>query len=116
MAISKPLLNKRVSILRRTKSGDGQGGRKIGWEIIQEKVPARIVPLTPGELVEYEKLKYQASHRIFCSGAVAIMEDDRLLLGIRAFDVKGVVDPGEMGHHLELLCDEDRRGNKNVNR
>jgi head-tail adaptor len=43
-----------------------------------------------------------SSHRLFCLGTVTLTEQQRVKLGTRTFEIKGVNNPSNIDHHKEV--------------
>ncbi|HHV79087.1 MAG TPA: phage head closure protein [Firmicutes bacterium] len=101
----RQLLNQTVSIQRKERSPDGMGGWISDWVTVITTV-ARISPVSAKERIQYEQLQYPVTHKVYMLGSANVKPGDQIVFGARRFSVKGVTNPSEMGHHLEVLCEE----------
>jgi len=94
-----------ITIQRKTRTPDGMGG----WNTVSATVAstvARISPVSAKDRVQYEQLQYPVTHKVYVPGGTDVKPGDEVVLGTRKFSVKGVTNPSEVGHHLEVLCEE----------
>ncbi len=87
---------------------DGGGGRSDPWAdpVIVATVWGKIEPLTGGERLRAMQLQDRLSHRIVIRHRSGITAAMRVRFGARAFNIRAVIDLGERGRFLELLCEE----------
>ena len=97
------LLNQTATVLRKAEVPDGIGGFQDTWsEVGQAKV--RLSPVRGQKLILYQQAGFRVTHTAYAPGNADIRPGDRLQLGPRLFHVESVLNPSEMGHHLEVLC------------
>lgn len=93
----------------KTLSDDGTGGRTAAWvdgtPFIGRLSSVSVRESITNKLVSASLLSTVAvysSHRLFCLGTVAITELQRVKLGTRIFEIKGVNNPSNISHHKEV--------------
>uniref|UniRef100_A0A6H2A2B6 Putative head-tail joining protein n=1 Tax=viral metagenome TaxID=1070528 RepID=A0A6H2A2B6_9ZZZZ len=85
-----------------TSTDDGQGGVTESW-VDGTAFRGRLSSLPVAERMSADKLTTYASHKLFCNNqtiteAYRIRNSD----SSRYFEVKGIVNPSNSNHHLEL--------------
>ena len=99
------LLDRTVTIRRKTRVSDGMGGFKESWTDVGTSA-ARISPVSAKDRIQYEQLQYPVTHKVYLPGTADIRAGDQIVLGSRLFAVQGKTNPSEEGHHFEVLCEE----------
>lgn len=94
-----------VAIQRRTRIPDGAGSWTEDWTAVAATV-ARVSPISARDRLQYAQMEYPVTHKVYLPGSADVRPEDRIVLGGRTLAVKGVVNPSELGHHLEVLCEE----------
>ncbi|MGB9866719.1 MAG: phage head closure protein [Bacillota bacterium] len=94
-----------VTIQRKTRTPDGIGGWVTNWVTVTATV-ARVSPISAKDRLQYDQLQYPVTHKVYLPGTADVKPEDRIVLGNRMLVVKGIVNPAEIGHHLETLCEE----------
>jgi len=86
-----------------TETDDGQGGVVSTWAD-GTAFRGRLSSLPVAERMSADKLTVYASHKLFCDYASSLTEDDRIRNSdsTRYFSIKGIVNPSNSNHHLEL--------------
>jgi len=82
-------LNQRVDILEPVKSQDEYMTETTTWQVKQWHVPCRISPVSAREAVYYFRNGVEITHRMRCVN-FDIQETDRVRLGSRLFEIKGI--------------------------
>jgi SPP1 family predicted phage head-tail adaptor len=103
MPISSGLLIETFYPQTFTSVDDGQGGVTQTWAD-GTAFRGRLSSLPVAERMSADKLTTYASHRLFCDYASSLTEDDRIRNSdsTRYFQIKGIVNPSNSNHHLEL--------------
>lgn len=94
-----------VTIRRKVRTPNGIGGWSISWQDVATSV-ARVNPVSAKDRIEYAQAQYPVTHKVFLPGGADVRPEDCIVLGSRTLAVKGVYNPAESGHHLEVLCEE----------
>jgi len=86
-----------------TEVDDGQGGTTSSY-VDGTAFRGRLSSLPVAERMSADKLTTYASHKLFCDYSSSLSEDDRIRNSdsTRYFEVKGIVNPSNSNHHLEL--------------
>ena len=87
---------------------DGGGGRSDPWAdpVTVATVWGKIEPLSGGERLRAMQVQDRLSHRIVIRHRSGITAAMRIVFARRAFNIRAVIDVGERGRFLELLCEE----------
>ncbi|MFO7274416.1 MAG: phage head closure protein [Bacillota bacterium] len=104
------LLNRVVTIERKTRTHDGQGGWKEGWQVVGT-IRARVRPSTARERSAVAIVPEAiVTHVLYTEYGADIRRDDRVTLedGTR-LKVVAVLRPSA-GHHLEVQAEEVQHG------
>lgn len=100
-------LNRRIKVLRRTRTADDMGAFKEAWETHSEPF-AKIEWVGAGEAARYGRIAETVSARVHirfvgtAQGAPAITADDRIEYQGRTFGIEGVKDVEDARRWLEL--------------
>ena len=102
MGISSGLLIETFTPQTLTEVDDGQGGTTSSY-VDGIAFRGRLSSLPVAERMSADKLTVYASHKLFCDYS-SISEDDRIRNSdsTRYFEIKGIVNPSNSNHHLEL--------------
>ena len=76
------------------------GGWTEAWSDSTE-FKGRLSALPISERLASDKVTVYATHRLYCNN-LTITEEDRIELGARYFQIKGVRNPSNISEHLEL--------------
>jgi len=103
MGISSGLLIESFYPQTLTETDDGQGGVTTSWAD-GTAFRGRLSSLPVAERMSADKLTTYASHKLFCDYASSLTEDDRIRNSdsTRYFTIKGIMNPSNSNHHLEL--------------
>jgi len=103
MGISSGLLIETFYPQTLTSTDDGQGGVVESF-VDGTAFRGRLSSLPVNERMSADKLTTYASHKLFCDYASSLTEDDRIRNSdsTRYFSIKGIVNPSNSNHHLEL--------------
>ena len=103
MSISSGLLIETFYPQTLTETDDLQGGVTQAWAD-GTAFRGRLSSLPVAERMSADKLTVYASHKLFCDYASSLTEDDRIRNSdsTRYFQIKGIVNPSNSNHHLEL--------------
>lgn len=85
----------------RTISDDGTGGPIESWADGVSFL-GRLSSMPVNERMSADKVTVYATHKLFCDGTVVLVEKQRLKLGARYFEIRGIVNPSNISHHLEV--------------
>jgi len=103
MGISSGLLIQEFYPQTLTETDDGAGGTISVWAD-GTVFRGRLSSLPVAERMSADKLTVYASHKLFCDYNSSLSEDDRIRNSdsTRYFQIKGIVNPSNSNHHLEL--------------
>jgi len=103
MGIPNGLLIETFYPLTLTETADGMGGVTNVWAD-GTAFRGRLSSLPINERFNADKTTVFASHKLFCNNQT-ITEKNRIRNSdsTRTFEIKGVVNPGNASHHLEIL-------------
>jgi SPP1 family predicted phage head-tail adaptor len=103
MPISNGLLIETFTPQTLTETSDSQGGVTTLW-VDSTAFRGRLSSLPVNERMSADKLTVYASHKLFCDYNSSLSEATRIRNSdsTRYFEVKGVVNPSNSNHHLEL--------------
>jgi head-tail adaptor len=107
------LLNVTVTISRKSRTSDGQGG----WTealVEQDAVPGRVRPVTPGEETVGGQREVQITHVAYFALGVDVQRDDQLVYvapngEAKTLIVRAVREPSQP-NHLQIDCEERQHG------
>jgi len=100
MGISSGLLNHTLTLQTLTETDDGQGGTTSAWAD-SGTFKARISSLSAQERMAQDKTTTYATHRVYCDN-MTVTTADRIKWGSYYFEIKGIKNPSEIYHHLEI--------------
>jgi head-tail adaptor len=102
MGISSGLLIETFYPQTLTETDDGQGGVTTSWAD-GTAFRGRLSSLPVAERMSADKLTTYASHKLFCDYQ-SLTEAQRIRNSdsSRYFEIKGIVNPSNSNHHLEL--------------
>lgn len=95
-----------VTIQREIRARDGMGG-VTKTLVTVATVYADIQPVSAERRLEYSKVGVNISHQVFLKGHPSVSSGDYLTWGNRTLKVQDVIDPLEIGHHVELVTLEE---------
>ena len=103
MSISKGLFNQTFTPQTLAETSDGAGGVTRAWTD-GTAFRGRLSSLPINERMSSDKTTVFASHKIYCDNqtiteAARIRNSD----STRFFEIKGIVNPSDISHHLEIL-------------
>ena len=103
MGISSGLLIETFTPQTLTETDDGQGGVTEAW-VDGTAFRGRLSSLPVAERMSADKLTVYASHKLFCDYISSLSEANRIRNSdsTRYFEVKGIVNPSNSNHHLEM--------------
>ena len=102
MSISTGLFNNTLTLQVLTETADGQGGNTTVWAD-STIFRGRISSLSAQERMAQDKATTIATHKIFCDNMTVTTADRiRNSDSTRYFQIKGIVNPSNSNHHLEL--------------
>jgi hypothetical protein len=108
------LLNVTVTISRKARTSDGQGGWSETWTELAA-VPGRVRPaLTPNERSIGEQRQVEITHVAYFALGVDVARDDQLVYlapngEAKTLIVRAVREPSQP-HHIEVDCEERQHG------
>lgn len=95
-----------VTIQREAKTSDGMGGIvKAMVDVVSAF--ADIQPVSAERRLEYSKMGVNITHQVFLKGHPSVSSGDYVKWGNRVLKVQAVIDPLEIGHHVELVALEE---------
>ena len=98
-------LRHKVNLQSSTQAQDGYGEESKTWST-DESIFAQIQPLRGTELIEYQQLSTELTHRIIIRYNSSVTPKKRILWGTRIFDINVVRNIDEKNVYQELLCKE----------
>ena len=103
MPISTGLLNETFTPQTQTDTADGQGGVTRAWAD-GTAFRGRLSSLPIAERMATDKVTVYATHKLFCNNqsiteAAKIRNSD----SSRFFEIKGIINPSNSSHHLEIM-------------
>lgn len=103
MGVFESLLNNTLSVERRTRTDDGQGGWTIGYSSVGT-IEGRIWPLSATERLVAESEEQQITHVIACAAGENISRGDRVTVDDLTVEVLGIRELSQAGEHWEIDC------------
>jgi len=94
------LLKSQFTRQTKARTADGQGGWTEAWSD-STTFYGRLSSLPVSERMAADKVTVYATHRLYCE-YVTIAEVDRIKLGSRYFEIRGIRNPSNINHHLEI--------------
>jgi len=107
------LLNITVTISRKSRVSDGQGGWTESW-VEQDAVAGRVRPASQNEQTLAMQRQVEVTHVAYFALGVDVVRDDRLVYvapngDAKTLTVRAVREPSEP-HHLEVDAEEVQAG------
>ena len=97
--------NSTATVQQETQSSNPMGGVKRSYSTRISSLLCRITPKVIRETDEFGKMTVRQGLRLYCDASstnLAIEETDRVTLGSRTFQIKGIGNPGLLNDHLEI--------------
>lgn len=109
MPLSAGILRHRITLQRAARSEDGAGGFDTIWNDVAT-VWARVRPTSAEEKFVAETSEMVTTHRVDMRYRrdISVLPGDRIKFGTRFFEIRGIINGGEMNDALELRCEEMR--------
>lgn len=98
--ISKALFKNTFTRQTLALTSDGMGGFTEAWTD-GATFRGRLSALPIAERMAADKITVYATHRLYCNN-LTIVQKDRIKLGTRYFEIKGIRNPSNISAHLEL--------------
>ena len=105
MALIEALFNQTVTISRRDRIADGQGGYSILYADVGA-VEGRLRPASSAERDVADQEQRAISHVLYVLHGTDIARGDQVEVDGLTLDVMGVREPSRAGYHLEVDCME----------
>ncbi len=105
----KHLFNKTLTIKRKIKQSDGQGGWIESYEVIGH-IKGRISRAGIGERTIAAQQHAEVTHTVYCSAEEDIKRGDLVTDGRITIEIIGVNNPSMANHHYECLGVEIQHG------
>jgi head-tail adaptor len=107
-AVFATLLNHTMTVYRRDRTSDGQGGWAISYAMLGT-VKGRIRPASSAERETAALEEREISHVLYVKAVEDIERGDQVELAVGdggplVVDVMGIRQPSRAGHHLEIDC------------
>jgi SPP1 family predicted phage head-tail adaptor len=99
-------LNQRITIQSQTRTSDGMGGWTETWATLAT-VWAAVWPVSAREILKAGQTSMEITHRIKIRYRAGVDPSYRILFGTRYFSIMSIINVGERGEWLELLCKEN---------
>jgi SPP1 family predicted phage head-tail adaptor len=99
-------LNQRITIQSQTRTADGMGGWTETWATLAT-VWAAVWPVSAREILKAGQTSMEITHRIKIRYRAGVDPSYRILFGTRYFSIMSIINVGERGEWLELLCKEN---------
>jgi SPP1 family predicted phage head-tail adaptor len=96
------LLPLRVTIQRKSRTADGQGGHIEAFANLATSVPARIRPAGYKERATAQREEAVPTHVVYVLPTQDVRRSDLVLNGSLRYEVLDVEDPSEAGHHRHV--------------
>ena len=100
-------LRQRMTLEQVSRVDDGGGGASESWAAVATLWGA-LRPLQGHEELDADALSGALTHEVWLRYRDGVKPDMRLRHGGRIFEVRAVIDVGERGRWLRLLCEERR--------
>ncbi len=107
MALIEMLFNQDVTIWRRTREPDGQGGWLIDYVEV-EQARGRLRPASDTEREEALREQRAISHVLYLLHGTDIVRGDQVNVDGIVLDVLGIREPSRAGYHIEVDCAEQQ--------
>jgi len=101
-------LKHKITVQRSVSTSNDQGGYTVTWSTKINSLSAGIFPIRADRIFEYRSHNVLATHIIKTRGYVDIAEFDRILWGVRIFEVLTVENFQEQNFLLWITCKEIR--------
>ena len=98
-------LRHKVNLQSSTQAQGGYGGESKVWAT-DESIFAQIQPLRGSELLEFQQINSELTHRIIIRHTSNATSAKRILYGARIFDINVVRNLKEKNGMVELICKE----------
>lgn len=105
MSVFSSMLISDLTISRRRRTPNGQGGWQIDYVDIGT-VRGRIRPATSREREEAALQQRDITHVLYVLAGDDVVRGDRVSLNDFVVEVEGIREPSRAGHHLEIDCVE----------
>ena len=102
-------LNKQATIQTYTATGDGMGGSTLVWNNTAT-VFCDIMPTTGAEVLRFGAVDTDITHIIRMRYKANLSNQNRITYDNRTFNIRSVIDKGEDGQFIEVLCAEVSNG------
>lgn len=103
MALIEALFNHTVTISRRDRIADGQGGYQIVYADVAS-VKGRLCPISSTERDMADREHREISHMLYVLHGTNIARGDQIEVDGLTLDVMAVREPSRAGYHLEVDC------------
>jgi SPP1 family predicted phage head-tail adaptor len=100
----------RIKILRSQQVNES--GYTVDKWVTKRECWASVKPLSATMRDKYQTISVAASHKITISGAIDVLESDKIQFGARRFDIKTVEKPDENSRDKVIITQEIRPGQK----
>ena len=95
-----------VTIQQTTASRDSDTGEATdAWSTFAECY-ANVMPLRGNELIQAQQVQAHVTHRVSIRFLDGVTGDMRVIHDSRTLHIEGVIDVGERGREMELMCRE----------
>ena len=106
MSSLRDRLRHRVRIESLTVSRDGFGGAIERWQVLHDRIPAEVVPLSGREFMAAQAVQNAVTARIVIRHVPGLAADMRVLHDERAYNIIAVLPDPTGRRHLTLMCEE----------
>lgn len=102
------VLRHRVNVQTETRTSDGQGGYTATWTTASANVPAAIDPIQARQQFINASVGVDATHVFKMRADITVNEKQRILWGIRTFEILTIENINEVGELLFITTKERR--------
>jgi SPP1 family predicted phage head-tail adaptor len=96
-----------IYIQTKTATTDEEGGFSENWQS-GNAIPAAISPIQARQVFQYKSVNVDATHLIKVRGRTTVSEKDRILYGIRVFEILTIENIQERDFVKVITCMEKR--------
>jgi len=99
-------LRHQVDLQSRTLTADAYGGQIEHWSTFATDIWASIEPLTGSEQWRAQQAQSSTTHKVMIRYLAGVTTTMRVKFGMRYLNIGSIINEGEKGDSLELMCTE----------